>query len=42
MAELVANCPRCSAKSITVNVPTFNSLDTDRLSVIRCNKTGCQ
>jgi hypothetical protein len=34
MAELVANCPRCGAKSITFDVKAFNFLTKDSYSGI--------
>jgi len=32
MAELVANCPRCKAQSITFDVKAFNFLEKDEYS----------
>jgi len=32
MAELVANCPRCEAQSITFDVKAFNFLEKDEYS----------
>src|SRR5262249_16982081 len=32
MAELVANCPRCGAQSITFDVKAFNFVEKDRYS----------